>query len=76
MNKVKVPPGWVRKQVNKKILYITDAPKTHIWKIGEFDKLKGKGRFPDVERESLNFSIKVNTFLFQQYKLVLNVLSC
>ena len=59
MPKVKIPPGWVRKQVNKKILYISDAPKVHIWKIGEFDRFKKKERFLDINRSTLNFSIKV-----------------
>ena len=59
MTLVKVPPGWVRKKVGKKIVYITDVPKIHIWKIGDFDRLKKNGRFLAIDRSVLNFSIKV-----------------
>ena len=59
MSTVKVPPGWIRKKVGKKIAYITDPPKVSIWKISEFDAFKKKGRFSTIPREMLNFSIKV-----------------
>ena len=54
-----VPPGWVRKKVGRKIVYICDAPKLHIWNIKEFDRLKKKGRFENVNRDTLSFSTKV-----------------
>ena len=60
MLRVKVPPGWTRKKVGKKILYVTDPPRVSIWKIGDFDRLKKKGRFPGISRDTLNFSIKVS----------------
>ena len=60
---LKVPPGWVRKKVGKKVVYITEVPRVHIWKIGEFDRLQKQGRFPTVSRDILNFSIKVRNLL-------------
>ena len=59
MSTVKVPPGWVRKKVGKKIAYITDPPRVSIWKISEFDAFKKKGRFSTIPREMLSFSVKV-----------------
>ena len=58
---IKVPPGWIRKKVGKKIVYITEVPRVHIWKIGEFDRLQKQGRFSTISRDILNFSIKVRT---------------
>ena len=59
MSTVKVPPGWIRKKVGKKIVYITDSPRVRIWKISEFDAIQKKGRFSTIPREMLSFSIKV-----------------
>jgi hypothetical protein len=64
MSTVKVPPGWVRKKVGKKVVYISDAPKVKIWKIGDFDRFKKKGRFLTVNRHTLNFSIKVSKNIY------------
>ena len=61
MSNVFVPPGWVRKKVGRRIVYISDAPKIQIWKIKEFDKLQRQGRFTAVDRDTLNFSVKVKT---------------
>ena len=60
-----VPPGWNRIKVGKKIVYISDAPRVHIWKLKEFDSLKKKGRFLTVNRDALNFSTKVRIILNQ-----------
>ena len=60
MSNLFVPPGWTRKKVGRKIVYICEAPKLQIWNIKEFDRLKKKGRFLHVDRHSLNFSTKVN----------------
>ena len=62
MSKIKVPPGWLRKQVGKKVVYISEPPRVRIWNLGDFDKLKAKGRFADIDREMLNFSLKVIDF--------------
>ena len=59
MSTILVPPGWIRKRVDKRIVYVSDPPRVHIWKIKDFDVLKKKGRFPTVNRETLNFSTKV-----------------
>ena len=54
-----VPNGWTRKRVGRKIVYICEPPKIQIWNIKEFDRLKKKGRFLHVNRDTLNFSTKV-----------------
>ena len=57
---MKVPPGWVRKKVGRKVVYTSDAPKVQIWNIRDFDRFKQKGRFLSVNRDTLNFSNKVS----------------
>ena len=63
MSDFSVPPGWIRKKVGRKIVFISDAPRVHIWNIKEFDKFQGKGRFSTVNRDALNFSVKVSILL-------------
>ena len=59
MSSVIVPPGWVRKKVGKKIVYITDVPRTRVWNLRDFDRLQENGRYLTVQRHTLNFSTKV-----------------
>ena len=60
MGRVKVPRGWKRTKVEKRIVYESCPPRVKIWKIDEFDKFKLKGRFVNVDRKELNFSVKMD----------------
>ena len=59
MGKVKVPRGWKRRKEGKRIVYESDPPRVKIWKIDDFEKLKEKGRFVNVTKQDLNFSVKM-----------------
>ena len=59
MSTILVPPGWVRKRIGKRIVYITDHPRVQIQSVTQFDKLKSAGRYLNVTRQMLNFSLKV-----------------
>ena len=63
MSEFSVPPGWTRKKVGRRIVFISDAPRVHIWNIKEFDKFQENGRFSTVNRVTLNFSVKVSILL-------------
>ena len=58
MPRVKVPPGWTRKKVGRRIVYISEPPRSTIRNIEHFDNFKKNGRFPTIDREMLNFSAK------------------
>jgi hypothetical protein len=73
MSKNVVPPGWTRKKVDKRIVYICDPPRVHIWNIKDFDNLKRKGRFPTVSRETLSFSTKVRRFLSLSFHILFHL---
>ena len=58
MGKVPIPKGWKRLKVGNRIVYESDPPRVKIYKTSVFDKLKANGRFGNVQREQLNFSLK------------------
>ena len=60
MSYVSVPPGLSRSRVGKRIVYQSTLPglKVKIWNKEAFDGFKQKGRFPNIDREMLDFSIK------------------
>ena len=45
MLRVKVPRGWRREKIGNRICYESDPPRVKIWKVGDFDQLKIRGRF-------------------------------
>ena len=59
MLKVKVPRGWRREKIGNRICYESDPPRVKIWKVGDFDQLKIRGRFENIDRQELNFSSRV-----------------
>ena len=59
MPKVKVPRGWKRSIVGRKIVYDSDKPRVRIWKRSDFEDQKRAGRFGNIEIGDLDFSIKV-----------------
>ena len=58
MPKVKVPRGWKRSIVGRKIVYDSDKPRVRIWNKTDFEEKKNSGRFVNIEIGDLNFSIK------------------
>ena len=60
MSYVKVPPGLTRIRVGKRIVYQSNPPglRVKIWNREAFDGFKLKGRFSNIDREELDFSIK------------------
>ena len=64
-----IPPGWTRKKTGKKIVYVTDLPKCQIWSKNDFDKFKKGGRFLNIDRDTLNFSIKVGVEVHEEAKV-------
>ena len=60
MSYVRVPAGLTRSKVGKRIVYQSNPPglRVKIWNLRDFDELKLKGRFSDIDREALNFSTK------------------
>ena len=60
MSYVRVPLGLSRSRVGKRIVYQSTLPglKVKIWKKEDFDGFKENGRFPNIDREMLDFSIK------------------
>ena len=60
MSYVRIPNGFTRSQVGKRIVYQSNPPglRVKIWNLHDFDELKEKGRFSHIRRTELNFSTK------------------
>ena len=63
MSFVKVPPDLTRNHVGKRIIYHSNPPglRVKIYSHRDFDEMKLKGRFSDIDSKELNFSTKVIT---------------
>ena len=59
MGKFPIPKGWKRLRDGNRVVYESDPSRVKIHKIADFDKLKANGRFDNVHRQELNFSIKM-----------------
>ena len=60
MSFVEVPPGLTRYEVGKRIVYQSNPPglRVKIWRKQDFDEFKERGRFANIDRNELDFSIK------------------
>ena len=74
MSFVKVPPGLTRNHVGKRIVYHSNPPgfRVKIYSHRDFDEMKLKGRFSDIDSKELNFSTKVITLPEDQMEVEAN----